>query len=107
VPLDEKIEFVFSVSFWNAFQVPEQWWGGFRVLHQTKSSFYSIQFPDAHRPLPETLVYYYYDSRAHPYDDEIHSLLVNDAEGRVAKLTWEVPYPSGDRSYRVKWDWSK
>jgi hypothetical protein len=106
-PLDERIEFAFNVSFWNAFQKPEQWWGGFRVLHQTKLSLYSIQFPQARRPLPETLVYYYVDRREHPYDDEIRSNVVTDPDGRVAKLTWEVPYPDGDRSYRVRWDWSK
>ena len=106
-PLDKKIEFEFSVSFWNAFQTPTQWWGGFRVLHPTKSSLYSVQFPETRRPLPETVAYYYQDRQEHRYEDEIRSSVVIDGTGRVAKLTWEVPNPDGDRSYRVKWDWNK
>jgi hypothetical protein len=107
VPLDQSVVLEFNVSFWNAFQEPTQWWGGFRILHQTKSSTFSIQFPETRHPLPETLKYVYYDRQERSYDDEIRVSLRNDTVGRVAKLTWEVPYPSGDRSYRVKWDWSR
>ena len=106
-PLDEKIDFDFSVSFWNAFQEPRQWWGGFRVLHQTRSSVYSIRFPDIRRPRPDTLTYVYFDKQERPYDEEIRTSFVNDDNGRVVEVKWEVPHPSGDRSYRIKWDWSK
>jgi len=107
VPLETPVDIEFSVRFWNAFQDPEQWWGGFRISHPTELSLYSIQFPAARRPLPDTLAYYYYVSNWQPYDKELHAALVNDANGRVEKLTWEVLYPRGDRSYRVKWGWSK
>jgi hypothetical protein len=107
LPLDQSTVLEFSVSFWNAFQDPKQWWGGFRILHPTKSSIYSIEFPESRHPLPETLKYVYVDRQESPYDDEVRATLMQDADGRVAKLTWEVPYPSADRSYRVKWDWSQ
>jgi Thoeris protein ThsB, TIR-like domain len=107
VPLDQRIDFAFNVSFWNAFQEPKQWWGGFRVLHATRSSVYSIRFPDTRRPHPETLEYVFFDKEERPYDEELRTSLVKDDSGRVIEVKWEVPHPSGDRSYRVKWDWSK
>src|SRR5262249_115173 len=57
VPVGEKVDIDFAVDFWNAFQNPNQWWGGFRILHQTGRSTFSIKFPSARRPLPETLSY--------------------------------------------------
>ena len=106
-PLDRKIELEFSVSFWNAFQEPGQWWGGFRVLHETRSSAYSIRFPDTRRPSPETLKYVYFDRQERPYDEELRTSVIKDDNGRVTEVKWEVPHPSGDRSYRIKWDWTK
>src|SRR5262249_55757980 len=71
--LDDEKEFEFSVIFWNAFQNPTQWWGGFRILHPTVLSLYSIQFPETRRPLPDTFQYLYVDSKEHPYNDDVLS----------------------------------
>jgi hypothetical protein len=105
--LDEKFDIEFSFLFWNAFQTRQQLWGGFRVLHATEVASYSIQFPTSRRPLPQTLVYFYVDSKEHVYDKELDTSLATDQAGRVEKLTWKVQYPNADRSYRVKWDWSE
>jgi hypothetical protein len=106
VPLDEKVDVEFDFLFWNAFQNKQEW-GGFRVLHATRVAIYSIIFPDIRRPLPPSLSYYYVESKQHPYDEDLRTSLVLDKGGRVQKVTWEVPYPSADRSYRIRWDWSE
>lgn len=106
VPLDEKFEIEFEFLFWNAFQKPQEW-GGFRVLHATKVALYSVVFPGVKLPRRQSLAYYYVDSKEHPYDEDPRTSLVVDDEGRVQKLTWEVPFPSADRSYRVRWDWNE
>ena len=103
-PLDEKRDVAFSFHFWNAFQKPREW-GGFRVLHATKLATYSVRFPEQRRPLPESLAFSYVNSKEHPFDEELRTVLVKDAEGRVKEFTWEVQFPSADRSYRVRWDW--
>lgn len=106
MPLDEKFEVEFEFLFWNAFQKSQEW-GGFRVLHATKVALYSVVFPSVRRPLPRSLAYFYVDSKQHPYDEDLRTSLALDGGGRVQKLTWEVPFPSADRSYRVRWDWSE
>jgi MTH538 TIR-like domain (DUF1863) len=103
--LEEKRTFEFSVLFWNAFQNPEQFWGGFRILHSTELSVFTIEFPPTRRPLPTTLAYSYFDKKEHPYDKDVEASLKTDETGRVAKVTWKVPTPRGDRSYRLRWDW--
>jgi hypothetical protein len=107
MPLDEKFEIEFGFVFWNAFQTKDQWWGGYRILHATKVSLYTVRFPTSMHPLPESIGYYYVDTKDHPYDGELKLTSIKDAGGRVAEMTWEVPHPESDRSYRVRWDWSK
>jgi hypothetical protein len=107
IPLDEKFDVEFRFIFWNAFQTKAQWWGGYRILHATDVSLYTVQFPNSKHPLPNAISYYYVDSNEHPYDGDAKIALVKDDDGRVAELTWEVPHPASDRSYRVKWDWSQ
>src|SRR6185295_3702308 len=44
-PLDAETVIEFSVDFWNSFQRPDQWWGGFRILHSTEKAVYEVVFP--------------------------------------------------------------
>ncbi len=106
-PLDKSFDIEFKFIFWNAFQLPEQWWGGYRILHATNVSLYTVQFPGSRHPLPDTIRYYYADTTEHDYSEKPNTTLTKDTEGRVAELTWEVQSPDADRSYRVRWDWSK
>jgi MTH538 TIR-like domain (DUF1863) len=107
IPLDEQFDVEFQFIFWNAFQAKSQWWGGYRILHDTNVSVYTVQFPDSKHPLPDAISYYYVDSKEHPDNDDGKIALVKDDSGRVSQLTWEVLHPKADRSYRVKWDWSQ
>jgi hypothetical protein len=107
VPVNGKVDIEFDFVFWNAFQKPSQWWGGFRILHTTEVALYSIQFPTSNRPPKETLDYAYYDTDWRPYTDEVFATVANNDAGRVDKVTWKVPHPLSDRSYRIKWDWGK
>jgi hypothetical protein len=106
-PLDEKFDIEFKFIFWNAFQTPDQWFGGFRVLHATQLAVYRLNFPTLKRPLAETISYSYVDTTEHAYRVDDGVTLVKDNNGRVFELAWEVPHPDADRSYRVRWDWSK
>lgn len=105
--LEETMTLEFSVLFWNSFQSPEQCWSGFRILHATEVSHYSVIFPEHKRPRPDTISYVYFDNKEHPYDKELRTTVTTDPGGRAAKVMWEVPFPRGDRSYRVKWDWTE
>jgi hypothetical protein len=107
MPLDEKFDIEFQFIFWNAFQTKAQWWGGYRILHDTNVSLYTVKFPNSKHPLPEAVSYYYVDSNEHPDDGDGKTTLDKDDDGRVAGLTWEVAHPEADRSYRIKWDWSR
>lgn len=107
VPVEEQIELEVSTSFWNAFQSPEQWWAGFRILHGTELSEYTIIFPSARRPLSRTLDYYYFDTKARPYQKKLETSVAEDSNGRVERVTWTVHNPIADRSYRIKWRWDE
>jgi hypothetical protein len=104
--LEERTDFDYTTTYWNAFQTPQQWWGGFRVLFHTEVSLYTIIFPAAKHPLAKTLYYYYVDTSEHPYEREVKATLDTDDSGRVAKVTWEVPYPITDRIYAIRWSWN-
>jgi hypothetical protein len=105
IPIEQEIELNLQVKFWNAFQNPSQWWGGFRILHSTEVATYSIVFPQTKHPRPETIELYYFDTKPHTFTKEQNSTSDQDATGRLQKLTWTVTNPIADRSYRVKWVW--
>jgi hypothetical protein len=108
VPLGHKVDIDFTVVFWNAFQNPLQWWGGFRILHQTGLAVYTVKFPDPKRPHPETLAYRVKEDAATetPFDETPDSSVELDGTGRVASVTWRKYAPLGDTSYRIGWDWT-
>ena len=105
VPLEVQKFCVESTTLWNAFQTPAQWWAGFRSEYSTELGIFTIVFPDGKHPRPETLAYYYFASRDHPFTVPQQTAPVLDAQGRVEKLTWTIANPVADRSYRVKWVW--
>jgi MTH538 TIR-like domain (DUF1863) len=103
--LEESEDLNCSIRWWNAFQSPDQWWTGFRVLYQTETTEFSIIFPPAKHVLPETIEFYYHDIKDHPYVGDLKALFAKDDAGFVSKIIWNVPYPSTDRSYRIRWNW--
>jgi hypothetical protein len=104
--LEESQDLDFSIKYWNAFQTPDQWWVGFRVLLQTQTTEFTVIFPPAKHPSPETIQFYYHDTKDHPYVGEQKAVLEKDDVGLVSKIVWSPPYPGTDRSYRIRWDWS-
>ena len=107
-PDDHPFTVNLGVTFWNGFQKKKDWWAGFRVLHDTEKSIYSIIFPTA---LPATNVKFRLkDMLAETVDLDTGTLqvtLVPDEkdEKSVQGLTWTVDNPLPDRSYRVYWTW--
>jgi hypothetical protein len=106
VPVDETLDIDFSVDFWNAFQTPDQWWGGFRVLHATARSTYTIKFPEGRHPRSESISYVTKRSTEAKYDARNETHIDLDKAGRVAAVTWNKQGPLGDTSYRIKWSWN-
>jgi hypothetical protein len=106
-PLEGRTDIEYTTKYWNAFQTPDQWWAGIRVLYQTESARFVIIFPAGKHPAPGKIQYSYFDTRGdHPYQGDLTVEYDKDDAGRVGKLTWQVPHPSTDRSYRISWDWS-
>jgi hypothetical protein len=104
--LEESKVLEYSIKYWNAFQTPDQWWTGFRVLLQTETTEFTVIFPPTKHVLPGTIEFYYHDTQDHPYVGELKAAFEKDDAGLVAKVVWSVPYPNTDRSYRIRWDWS-
>ena len=104
--LEESKVLEYSIKYWNAFQTPDQWWTGFRVLLQTETTEFTVIFPPTKHVLPGTIEFYYHDTQDHPYVGELKAAFEKDDAGLVAKVVWSVPYPSTDRSYRIRWDWN-
>jgi MTH538 TIR-like domain (DUF1863) len=104
--LEESKVLEYSIKYWNAFQTPNQWWTGFRVLLQTETTEFTVIFPPTKHVLPATIEFYYHDTQDHPYVGELKAAFEKDDAGLVAKVVWSVPYPNTDRSYRIRWDWS-
>jgi hypothetical protein len=107
VKLEGQAEIEYTTKYWNAFQTPDQWWTGTRVLYQTEAAIFAVIFPAGKHPMPDKIRYSYFDIKDHPYQGDLKVALDKDEAGRVAKLTWQIPYPSTDRSYRVSWDWNE
>jgi hypothetical protein len=103
--LEESENLEYSIKYWNAFQSPDQWWAGFRVLYQTEATEFTIIFPRAKHAALESIQFYYHDTKDHPYAGEPKVSFEKDEAGLVSKIVWSVPYPSTDRSYRIRWDW--
>jgi hypothetical protein len=105
----DSITISFSVDFWNAFQSRDQWWGGFRVLHDTERAMFTVVFPDWKKPASNTLKYGYKkastgkDVSLIPRSEDVEQAA--DPNGRVSQLQWTVDHPQPDRSYRVYWQW--
>jgi hypothetical protein len=106
VKLEEKSNVEYTTKYWNAFQTPDQWWAGIRVLYQTESAAFSIIFPAHKRPRANQIEYSYHDTTDHSLDANSQVAAEKDEHGQVARLTWTIANPSTDRSYRVRWDWS-
>jgi MTH538 TIR-like domain (DUF1863) len=104
--LEESKVLEYSIKYWNAFQTPDQWWTGFRVLLQTETTEFTVIFPPTKHVLPGTIEFYYHDTQDHPYVGELKAAFEKDDAGLVAKVVWSVPYPNTDRSYRIRWNWS-
>ena len=103
--LEESQDLNYAIKYWNAFQTPDQWWTGFRVLLQTDLTEFTVIFPQAKHPPAESVEFYYRDIKDHPYVGERKASFEMDDAGLVSKIIWNVPHPSTDRSYRVRWDW--
>lgn len=105
----EPIQLSFNVRFWNAFQSPDQWWGGFRILHATERAIFKVVFPAAKKPKRKDLEFVYVIAATQkrvsdpPRDGNLHEVL--DSDDRVSQLQWTVNNPNPDRSYRVYWKW--
>jgi hypothetical protein len=103
----------FAVTFWNAFQRPDQWWGGFRVLHPTRHAQYSIVFPAQKRPFEASLSYYYVKNYAGeqelPYVPEQGDSRSSETDParRVTSTHWILGNPGINKSYRIKWRWER
>ncbi len=107
VPLDGEKEVEFRITFWNAFQSPSQWWGGFRILHSTEVAIYSLIFPEGKHPRTESIEYFYVASKPGKFTREQRVEVEKDGDERARKLTWLINNPLADRSYRVKWVWDQ
>jgi hypothetical protein len=105
-PDDQPFAVNLVVTFWNAFQEKDDWWGGFRVLHDTETAIYRIIFPPA---LPATNVRFRYKdiSADETVDLDAATLKVTPVPNGdpVPALTWTVDNPLPDRSYQVAWSW--
>lgn len=106
IKLEEKANVEYTTKYWNAFQTPDQWWAGMRVLYQTESASFSIIFPAKKRAAADKIRYLYHDTKDHSLDVGSQVTLEKDDNGQVGRLTWYIAYPSTDRSYRVHWDWN-
>jgi hypothetical protein len=106
VKLEDKTDVEYTTKFWNAFQTPDQWWAGLRVLYQTETATFSVIFPKQKHPKLDKITYAYHDTKDHPFTADRNVAVERDEHGQVSRLTWIIPYPSTDRSYRVYWDWN-
>lgn len=107
-PVGPMFSIVFSVDFWNSFQRPDQWWGGFRILHSTEVATYTINFPEAKRPRPGSLQPRFVRSTSQipePVDPNLSSLRLHEQNAQVEHVVWTVRNPQPDRSYRIYWVW--
>ena len=109
IGLEQSVPVQYVTKYWNAFQTPDQWWGGVRISDPTESVRFDVVFPAAKHPLATTLVYYYTDIKDHPFPTKPDVTLQADPADatRVSRLSWRVPFPLTDRSYRIRWDWSR
>ena len=89
VPIGKSVPIDFSVTFWNAFQEPSQWWGGFRILHQTKRMLYEIKFPPDKHPRSDSILYVTKsdENDEQPFDESPVSTVTYDAEGKVEAIS--------------------
>jgi hypothetical protein len=108
-PVGPLIDIDFSVDFWNAFDSPDQWWGGFRILYATERAIFRVEFPKEHRPAGKTVTFGYI--KANTRRRELLQPNAEDAnvqsnpDGTVSSVMWTVQNPQPDRSYRVFWSW--
>ena len=107
-PIGRPISIQFRVTFWNAFQLSEQWWGGFRILHPTRRAAFRVVFPPSHRPARSDISFAFKKAGSARQEAVVpgpgESRVVGD-DGRVDEVEWTVDYPDDDRSYRVYWKW--
>jgi hypothetical protein len=107
-PIGTEISIVFSVDFWNSFQRPDQWWGGFRILHSTEKAIYTVVFPDEKKPKADSVQYRFVRSVSQKPESLVikpMDLKIRSGEGLTERVTWTVANPQPDRSYRVYWAW--
>jgi hypothetical protein len=94
------------VTFWNGFQKPSDWWGGFRILHSTEKAVYNVVFPPG---LPAADVKFRYKdmtaTETVDLDPAKLAIVLKPGNGPVRKVTWTVDNPLPDRSYQVAWTW--
>jgi hypothetical protein len=107
-PIGTEISIVFSVDFWNSFQRPDQWWGGFRILHSTEKAIYTVVFPDEKKPKADSVQYRFVRSVSQKPESLVikpMDLKIRSGKGLMERVTWTVANPQPDRSYRVYWAW--
>jgi len=108
-PIGHPIPIRFSVTFWNAFQNADQWWGGFRIIHPTKRATFKVLFPTNHRPLATDISFAFVKAGTAkrepvvPAPEDWSAVVGND--GRVDEVEWAIDHPEDDLSYRVYWNW--
>ncbi len=105
VPLETEAILEDETTYWNAFQTPDQLWAGIRISHPTDAAKFSIVFPPDKAPKPASIQLSYHDKQDHPLEDLRDVTFAKDQTGGVTRLTWDIPHPTTDRSYRVHWDW--
>jgi hypothetical protein len=107
-PIERPFSIRFSVTFWNAFQTADQWWGGFRILQPTKRATYKILFPLRQRPLAEQISFAFINAATGqrqlvmPAPHEARPLMGKDR--RADEVEWTIDHPDDDRSYRIYWN---
>lgn len=107
-PIGTEILIAFSVDFWNSFQRPDQWWGGFRILHSTEKAIYTVVFPEEKMPKTDSVQYRFVRSVWQKPESLVVQpvdLKIRSTEGYTERVTWTVLNPQPDRSYRVYWSW--
>lgn len=105
-PDDRPFTVGLTVTFWNGFQMKQDWWAGFRILHSTEKANYRVIFPTS---LPATNVKFRFKD---VISDEIVYLdtaalkvALTPSGSSVQTLSWTIDNPQPDRSYQVAWSW--
>lgn len=102
VPVGTPFSVDLQATYWNAFQTPEQRWGGaivtgnplkvsFLAIFPTERPFKSFQLEVAERG----------GARVTPFESE----RVMHADKDAGYIFWEIVQPRANHVYRIRWEW--